>query len=244
RITSPSWPVRMSLPLPGTRVASMNRMSPPVGVQASPVATPGTLVRIATSFSNRRGPRMAGKAPLSTRLRSRRPSATAMRAVGADGADQPLQIAHASLARVVADDRPDGVLGDLALLRRQAVRFELALEQVAPGDFELFVLGVTGKLDDLHAVAHGAGNGIEHVGGRDEHHLREIEGDAEIIVTKRRVLLGIEHLEQRGRRIAVEADAELVDLVEHHQGIARSGLADRLDDVARQRADIGTPMAS
>ena len=58
-ITSPSWPVRMSLPLPGTLAASTNRMSPPVGVQASPVATPGTQVRIATSLSKRRGPRIA-----------------------------------------------------------------------------------------------------------------------------------------------------------------------------------------
>src|SRR6516164_8192012 len=91
--------------------------------------------------------------------------------MAADRTDQPLQIANARFARVVADDRPDGVLGDLALLRGQAVRFELALEQIAPGDFELFVLGVSGQLDDLHAVAHGAGNGIEHVGGRDEHHL-------------------------------------------------------------------------
>ncbi len=41
---------------PGVRVASMKRMSPPTGVQARPVATPGTLTRIATSSSNRGGP--------------------------------------------------------------------------------------------------------------------------------------------------------------------------------------------
>ena len=40
-ITSPSWPVRISSPRPGMRVASMNRISPPTGVHASPVATPG-----------------------------------------------------------------------------------------------------------------------------------------------------------------------------------------------------------
>ena len=39
----------------------MKRMSPPTGVQASPVATPGTLVRIAISLSNRGGPRIAGQ---------------------------------------------------------------------------------------------------------------------------------------------------------------------------------------
>ena len=74
--------------------------------------------------------------------------------------------------------------------------------------------------------------------------LREVEGDAEIIVAEGRILLRVEHFEQRGGRIAVKAGAELVDLVEHHHGIARAGLADRLDDVARQRADIGAPMAA
>ena len=58
-ITSPSWPVRISLPVPGVREASMNRMSPPTEVQARPVATPGTEVRSASSLSKRRAPRMA-----------------------------------------------------------------------------------------------------------------------------------------------------------------------------------------
>jgi hypothetical protein len=31
-ITSPIWPVRVIRPLPGMRVASMNRISPPTGV--------------------------------------------------------------------------------------------------------------------------------------------------------------------------------------------------------------------
>ncbi len=69
-------------------------------------------------------------------------------------------------------------------------------------------------------------------------------GNAEIIVAKRRILLGVEHFQQGRGRIAVEADAELVHLVEHHHGIAGAGLADRLDDVARHGADIGAPMAS
>ncbi len=42
----------------------------------------------------------------------------------------------------------------------------------------------------------------------------------------------------------MDASAELVDLVEHHHAVARAGLADRLDDVAGQRADIGAPVAA
>ena len=117
--------------------------------------------------------------------------------MAAGGADQALQVAHAGLTRVVADDRADRVLGDFALVGREAGLLELTPEQIALGDFELFVLGVTGKLDDLHAVAHRARDRIQHVGGGDEHHLGEVEGHAEVIVAERRVLLGVEHFEQR-----------------------------------------------
>ena len=50
-ITSPSWPVSVSEPPPAMRVASTNSTSPPTGVQAMPVATPGFLVRSLISSS-------------------------------------------------------------------------------------------------------------------------------------------------------------------------------------------------
>ena len=68
-------------------------------------------------------------------------------------ADLALEIAHAGLARVIADDGADGVLVDLALLGGEARRFKLPLHQIALGDLDLFVLGVAGELDHLHAVA-------------------------------------------------------------------------------------------
>ena len=51
-ITSPSWPVRTSPSLPAIAAASTNSTSPPVGVTARPVATPGTAVRTADSWKN------------------------------------------------------------------------------------------------------------------------------------------------------------------------------------------------
>ena len=122
-------------------------------------------------------------------------------------------------------------------------RLEPALHQIALGDLDLLVLGIARQLDHLHAVAQRTGDGVEHVGRADEHHARQVERHREIIVAEGRVLLGVEHLQQRRRRIAVEALAELVHLVEHHDGIARLGLADRLDHVAGQRPDIGAAMA-
>src|SRR5690606_3626132 len=85
---------------------------------------------------------------------------------------------------------------------------------------------------------------VEDISGPDEEHLAEVERDVQVVVAERRVLLGVEHLEQRRRRIAVEADPELVHLVEHHHGIARSGLADTLDDRARHGPDIRPPVTA
>src|SRR5690606_25294846 len=78
----------------------------------------------------------------------------------------------------------------------------------------------------------------------DEHHARQIERHAEVVVAERVVLLRIEYLQQRRVGVAMETLAQLVDLVEHQHAIARAGLLDRLDDVARQRADVGASMTA
>src|SRR5262249_12307826 len=114
RMTSPSWPVSKSLPLPGVRVASMKRMSPPTGGQASRHArhtgAHGALV-----------------------LEAQRPQ-DPLQGVDADvlllglafgsldgdaaqhAADLALQVAHARLARVALDDAPERCILDLDLL--------------------------------------------------------------------------------------------------------------------------------
>ena len=150
------------------------------------------------------------------------------------GADLPLEVAHARFARVLADDRAQRRFVDFALLRLEARRRELARHEIALGDLEFFLLDVARNFDHLHAVAHGARNIVEEIRRADEQHLREVEGDSEVIVAESRILLRIEHFEERRRRVAVKAGSELVHLVEHQHGVSRAGLADRLDDVAGQ----------
>src|SRR5262249_40528832 len=76
----------------------------------------------------------------------------------------------------------------------------------------------------------------------DENDAAEVERHAEIIVAEGVVLLGIEHLKQSGAGVALNAGAELVDFVEHHHAVSRACLADRLNDISRERSDIGAPM--
>ena len=64
------------------------------------------------------------------------------------------------------------------------------------------------------------------------------------MIVERAILLGIEHLEQRRRRIAAIVVAKLVDLVEQDHRIHRLRATHRLDDAARHRADVRAPMTA
>ena len=58
------------------------------------------------------------------------------------------------------------------------------------------------------------------------------------------ILLRVEHLEQRCRRVASEVVANLIDLVHHEDGIDRRALLHALDDLSRKRTDVGSPVPS
>ena len=111
--------------------------------------------------------------------------------------DLSLQVAHARLARVLADDQPHRRLGHQDLVRSQPVRVHLLRHEEALGDLHLLLLGVTGEVQHLHAVAQGGRDGLERVGGGDEHHLRKVERHIEIVVAEVLVLLRVEDLQQR-----------------------------------------------
>jgi hypothetical protein len=144
----------------------------------------------------------------------------------------------------VLDDLGDRLIFPRELDRRDARGLDLLGHQVPARDLELVLVGITGQFDDLHPVPQCRGNGVEHVGGGNEHHLRKVERDIQVVIPERVVLLRIENLEQGGRGIAPPVVAELVDLVQHEHRIVRSGTADRLDDPARHRADVCAPVTA
>ena len=137
-----------------------------------------------------------------------------------------------------------GVVGDVHLRRLEAVADHLPRQQVVAGDGDLLVLGVAVERDELQAVQQRPGDRLEHVGRGDEEHIGEVEVDLEVVVAERVVLRRVEDLEQRGRRIAAPVAADLVDLVEEHDGVHRAGLGDGSDDATGLRPDVGAAMAA
>src|SRR5882762_7967554 len=58
------------------------------------------------------------------------------------------------------------------------------------------------------------------------------------------ILFRVEHLEQSGTRITAKVRTQLIYFVEQNDWIDRAGLLHHLDDLARQGADVGSPVAA
>src|SRR6266702_3266507 len=168
------------------------------------------------------------------------------RQLGRDLAEQPaelaLEVSDARLARVVANDRPQGVGGQLHLAGPQARLLRPSAEQVVAGDRDLLLLGVAVQPDDLHTVQQWLRDRLDDVGGGDEQHVRQVQLDLEVVVAERVVLRRVEHLEQGRRRVAPPVGADLVDLVQKEHRVHGPGLLDGPDDAAGLGADVGAPV--
>src|SRR5581483_1353654 len=172
------------------------------------------------------------------------PFRDAARLLAADGSDIAFEVANAGFARVMPDEIAHRLTRELDRLRGDTVFLNLARNQVLERDMNLLFLRVSLKLDDLHAIAQRFGDGVEHVGGRDKQHLRQVERHVEIVVAKGGVLLGIERFEQSRTGIAAEVAADFVDFVEHEDRIFGLGAANALNDLSGQCPDVRAPMAA
>ncbi len=106
----------------------------------------------------------------------------------------------------------------------QAVEFNLLGDQKALGDMIFFVFGVAGQTDNFHAVLQRQRNIRQGVGRCNKKDVRKIVIHIQIMVIEAEVLLGIQNLQQRRRRIASEIHAHFIDFVQTEYRIVYAGL--------------------
>jgi len=104
---------------------------------------------------------------------------------------------------------------------------------MALGNGELLQFRVATQLDDLEPISKRRRQRLERVGRAHEHHLGQVERELQVVIGEALVLLGVEHLQQRGLRRAGPAGEQLVDLVQEQHGVLRSDLAKRVHDAPR-----------
>ncbi|ENN85911.1 hypothetical protein RHSP_17182 [Rhizobium freirei PRF 81] len=154
-----------------------------------------------------------------------------------------LEVTDTGFAGVLLDNDHQSFIADREFARLQCMLLDGLRQQVPLGDFALFVFGVAGDTDDLHAVHQGRRD-VQRVRRRDEHDVRQVIFDFQVVVHESRVLRRVQHFQQSRRRIAAVVHAELVDFVEQEQRIGLLGLLHRLDDLAGHRADIGAAVTA
>ncbi|MCY1413172.1 hypothetical protein D9M71_285980 [compost metagenome] len=115
--------------------------------------------------------------------------------------------------------------------------------EVLDRDVDLFVFGVAGQTNHLHPVEQ-CRRDVHGVGGAEEHHVRQVVVDFQVVIVKVVVLLRVEHFEQCRGRVATHVAAHLVDFIEQKQRVAYAHLGHFLNQTAWHRTDVRPPVTT
>ena len=107
-----------------------------------------------------------------------------------------VEFANARLASVVLYHSLYGVFTEFHLPFVHAHVLQFLGDEVSFGDFYLFLSEVAADLNQFHSVEEWSGDGADVVGRCDEHHLREVVVEVNVVVVEGIVLFRVEHLEQ------------------------------------------------
>ena len=109
-----------------------------------------------------------------------------------------LQLAHAALTGVVLNDFFQSLLRErnLRLDILQSVVGEFFRYEMMLCNLHLLLGDISAEFNDFHSVEQRPRNGVEVVGRGDEHHVREVVVDVEVVVVEGIVLLRVEDLEE------------------------------------------------
>ena len=131
----------------------------------------------------------------------------------ADCTDSTLQITNTGFSRIVVDYISDCRLGERQLSPANCMLLELLWHQIFLSNVQFLLLDIAGEFDNLHPVEERPWNSLDAICSSDKHRPGQIKGNLQIVVRERFILLRIEHLEQRRRRITPEIISNLIYLI-------------------------------
>ncbi len=116
----------------------------------------------------------------------------------AHGGDLPLQIPHSRFPGVRGDDGGKRIILKFYPFLRKAVLTELFRNEKLLRDHEFLVFGISRQLKYLHPIPKGLVNCLQDISGGDEHHFGKVEPYVDVVVRERKVLFGIQNLQEGG----------------------------------------------
>mmetsp|Transcript_61570 Transcript_61570/g.178590 ORF Transcript_61570/g.178590 Transcript_61570/m.178590 type:complete len:310 (-) Transcript_61570:1226-2155(-) len=124
----------------------------------------------------------------------------------------------------------------------QSVEAPLLWQQMGISDGDLLLNGVARQLDYLHAVQQRPIDQTRIIRRANKQRVADIERRVHIVVSERRVLLGVQNLQHSRLRVEHLVPGHLVDLVQQNDGVPRARLEKGLDDGATHAADVSAPV--
>jgi hypothetical protein len=167
--------VSVNVPVPGILDASMNRTSPPAWLLRP-------LLHLLVH--ERRSAKHVHHDCGSHRQRGEVSLRATTRRLAADGCDFAFEIPHPGFARVPADDCADRIVRKCDVFGLQPVVRDLLLDEMLARNRELLLFRIARDLEHFHAIAQCRRHRVEHISGRDEQHLGEVERNVEIVIAE------------------------------------------------------------
>ena len=164
--------------------------------------------------------------------------------LAADLANVSLQISDAGLPGIAADDLPDGVIGHFQLGLFKAMLLELLGEQMVLGDHQLLFIRIRAEFNDLHPVQQRSRHRIQGVGRGDEHHIRQIKGNFDIMIPVGTVLLSVQNFQKCRTGVTTVVRTHFVDFVQENHRIGGASLGHGGHDPSGHGSNVGLPMTT
>ena len=154
-----------------------------------------------------------------------------------------LQLTHTGFPRITVDQRTQCAVADGQAVFCDAGFFQLFWPQVALGDGDFFFGDIARQANHFHTVQQRAWDRVQGVGGAHEQHFGQVQAQVQVMVEEFDVLLRVQGFQQCRSRVALEALAHLVDLVEHDHRVHDFHVFQRLHQLAGHSADVGAAVA-
>ena len=119
----------------------------------------------------------------------------------------------------------------------------LLRRQVFDRDIDLLGFGVTRQANHFHTVQQRTRN-IHRVSRAKEHHIGQVVVDLQIVIVEVVILLWVQHLKQRRRRVTAHILAHFVDFIEQEQRVTHADFGHLLNQSTRHGANIGAAMTT
>ena len=121
--------------------------------------------------------------------------------------------------------------------------FCLVWYEVTLRDFDLFIFRISGDANNFHPVEKRLRH-VEAICCRDKHDVRQVVIHVQIMIVKCIVLFGVEHFQERRRRVAAMVLAHFINFIKEKERIVKLRFLHGLNDASRHRADIGPAMTA